>query len=129
MSKNTDAHITETELEILQTLWLEGKATVKDVHDALSVKRDARYTTTLKQMQVMHEKGLLTRDDTARQHIYFPAVEQKKVQKRFMDKMMQTFFKGSAGAFMLQALGQYKATDKELEEISQLIDSRKKAKK
>ncbi len=124
-----DIHITETELEILQVLWEKKQATVKTVHEILNGKRDAVYTTTLKQMQVMNEKGLLKRDDSSRQHIYYPAVQQNKVQKRFMDKMMNTFFQGSASRLVLQALDQYKTSPEELEQIKLIIDKAKNSKK
>jgi len=128
MSKK-DIHITEAELEILQVLWEKEQASVKDVHEALSANRDAGYTTTLKQMQVMYDKGLLTRDDSRRQHIYFPDVDIKKVQQKFMSKMMKSLFSGSAGELVLNALSNYKTTPEELEQIKQMIDKAKQTKK
>ena len=128
MTNGKDIHITEAELEILQVLWDKGQATVKEVHEALSAKRDAGYTTTLKQMQVMYEKDLLTRDDSRRQHIYFPNVEIGKVQRKFMDKVMKSLFSGSAGELVLNALSNYKTTPEELEQIKNLIDNAKKSK-
>ncbi len=124
-----DIHITEAELEILQVLWDKEQASVKEVHEELSVNRDAGYTTTLKQMQVMYDKGLLTRDDSRRQHIYFPDVDIKKVQQKFMSKMMKNLFSGSAGELVLNALSNYKTTPEELEQIKQMIDKAKQAKK
>lgn len=129
MTKNKDIHITEAELEILQVLWDKEQATVKEVHEALSDDRDAGYTTTLKQMQMMYEKGLLTRDDSRRQHIYFPDVDIKKVQRKFMDKVMKNLFSGSAGELVLNALSNYKTTPEEMEQIKSLIDNAKKTKK
>ncbi|MCB0695884.1 MAG: BlaI/MecI/CopY family transcriptional regulator [Chitinophagaceae bacterium] len=123
-----DIHITEAELEILQVLWEQGRATVKEVHEALSAVREAGYTTTLKQMQVMYDKGLLTRDDSRRQHIYFPDVDIKKVQQKFMSKVMN-LFSGRAGELVLNALNNYKTTPEELEQIRQTIDKAKQAKK
>lgn len=124
-----DIHITEAELEILQVLWDKEQATVKEVHEALSEDRDAVYTTTLKQMQVMYDKSLLTRDDSRRQHIYFPNVDIKKVQRKFMDKVMKNLFSGSAGELVLSALSNYKTTPEELEQIKSLIDKAKQSKK
>lgn len=129
MAKQRDLHITEAELEILQILWNKGSATVKEVHEILNRKREAVYTTTLKQMQVMLEKKLLARDDEKRQHIYHPAVQQEKVQKKFMDKLMDTFFKGNAGSLVIQALNNYKTSPEELELIKKMIDNAKKSKK
>lgn len=124
-----DIHITEAELEILQVLWDKEQATVKEVHEALSEDRDAVYTTTLKQMQVMYDKTLLTRDDSRRQHIYFPNVDIKKVQRKFMDKVMKNLFSGSAGELVMSALSNYKTTPEELEQIKSLIDKAKQSKK
>lgn len=129
MTTNKDLHITEAELEILQVLWDKGQAPVKEVHEALSDNRDAGYTTTLKQMQVMYEKGLLTRDDSRRQHIYFPEVAIEKVQRKFMDKVMKNLFSGSAGELVLNALSNYKTTPEELEQIKELINKAKQPKK
>jgi len=129
MAKKQDIHITDAELEILQILWGKKEATVKDVHEILNKNKDAVYTTTLKQMQIMFEKGLLTRNDNQRQHIYYPAVQQNKVQKRFMDKLMNTFFSGSASQLVMQALDQYKTSPEELELIKTLIEKSKNPKK
>ena len=126
---NKDIHITEAELEILQVLWEKQQATVKEVHEAMSDGRDAGYTTTLKQMQVMYDKGLLTRDDSRRQHIYFPKADIKKVQRKFMDKVMKNLFSGSAGELVLNALSNYTTTPEEMEQIKLLIDKAKKNKK
>ena len=128
MSKQ-DIHITEAELEILQVLWQHEGTTVKQVHEELTQDREARYTTTLKQMQVMFEKGLLSRDDSRRQHIYYPEVDRKKVQRKFMDKMMNTLFSGSASEMVLNALGSYKTSPEELDAIKKMIDKAKQTKK
>lgn len=124
-----DIHITEAELEILQVLWDKKEATVKEVHEELSTEREAVYTTTLKQMQVMYEKGLLKRDDSRRQHIYYPDVDIKRVQRKFMDKVMKNLFSGSAGELVMNALSNYKTTPEELEHIKTLIEKAKQSKK
>lgn len=124
-----DIHITEAELEILQVLWNKKAATVKEVHEELSAGREAVYTTTLKQMQVMYEKGLLKRDDSRRQHIYYPDVDIKRVQRKFMDKVMKNLFSGSAGELVMNALSNYKTTPEELEQIKTLIEKAKQSKK
>lgn len=124
-----DIHITEAELEILQVLWDKKEATVKEVHEELSTGREAVYTTTLKQMQVMYEKGLLKRDDSRRQHIYYPDVDIKRVQRKFMDKVMKNLFSGSAGELVMNALSNYKTTPEELDQIKTLIEKAKQAKK
>jgi BlaI family penicillinase repressor len=124
-----DIHITEAELEILQVLWDKKQATVKDVHEELNDGRESVYTTTLKQMQVMYEKGLLKRDDSRRQHIYYPDVDIKRVQRKFMDKVMKNLFSGSAGELVMNALSNYKTTPEELDQIKTLIEKAKQSKK
>jgi len=124
-----DIHITEAELEILQVLWDKKEATVKEVHEELNAEREAVYTTTLKQMQVMYEKGLLKRDDSRRQHIYYPDVDIKRVQRKFMDKVMKNLFSGSAGELVMNALSNYKTTPEELDQIKNLIEKAKQTKK
>ncbi|HYD21687.1 MAG TPA: BlaI/MecI/CopY family transcriptional regulator [Flavipsychrobacter sp.] len=128
MSKK-DIHITEAELEILQVLWDKKQATVKEVHEELAGGREAVYTTTLKQMQVMYDKGLLKRDDSRRQHIYYPDVDIKRVQRKFMDKVMKSLFSGSAGELVMNALSNYKTTPEELEQIKTMIEKAKQSKK
>jgi predicted transcriptional regulator len=112
---------TESELEILQILWSEGKATVREVHETLSETKDAGYTTTLKLMQIMHEKGLVERDSSGKTHIYFPLASKEKTQQHFLGKMMQTLFDGSPSQLMLQALGGHKPSKEEIEKIEQLL--------
>jgi len=116
---------TESELEILQVLWKKGLATVREVHEELSKIKDAGYTTTLKLMQIMHEKGLVKRDDSMRTHIYQSAVNKEKTQKHLMAKMIDSLFGGSSTQLVIQALGENKATPEELEKIQQLLDSLK----
>jgi BlaI family penicillinase repressor len=119
---------TESELEILQILWNEQAATVRTVHESLSKTKDSGYTTTLKLMQIMFEKGLVTRDDSNKTHIYKPAVTREKTQKLILNKMINTLFAGSSANLVLQALGGHTASDAELEKIEQLINQLKKAK-
>jgi BlaI family transcriptional regulator, penicillinase repressor len=124
--KNTKP--TESELEILQVLWANNTATVRTVHEELSKTKDAGYTTTLKLMQIMHEKGLVTRDDSSKTHIYQPAVSREKTQKQFLNKMIDTLFAGSSTNLVLQALGGHDASQAELEKIQELINQLKKEK-
>ena len=124
--KNTKP--TESELEILQVLWNEKAATVRTVHEELSKTKDSGYTTTLKLMQIMFEKGLVTRDDRSKTHIYQPAVSREKTQKQFLNKMIDTLFAGSSSDLVMQALGGHDANAEELEKIQQLINQLKKEK-
>ena len=119
---------TESELEILQVLWNEKIATVPTVHEELLKSKDSGYTTTLKLMQIMFEKGLVTRDDSNKTHIYKPAVSREKTQQQFLNKMIKTLFAGSSSELVLQALGGHNASGEELEKIQQLINELKKEK-
>jgi BlaI family transcriptional regulator, penicillinase repressor len=119
---------TESELEILQILWGKGLATVRDVHESLSASKDVGYTTTLKLMQIMHEKGLVKRDESMRTHVYQAAVNKEKTQKHILGKMIDTLFGGSSTQLVLQALGNADgtATPEELRQIQTLLDNLKK---
>ena len=116
---------TESELEILQVLWNKGIASVREVHEELSKTKDAGYTTTLKLMQIMNEKGLVKRDDSVKTHIYQPAVSREKTQRHLLGKMINTLFGGSTTQLVMQALGNHKASAEELEEIQQMINNLK----
>jgi len=117
---------TESELEILQVLWSRETASVRDVHEELAKSKDVGYTTTLKLMQIMHEKGIVKRDDSFKTHIYQAAVSKEKTQKHLLGKMINTLFGGSPTELIIQALGNHKASPQELEEIQQLLDNLKK---
>jgi len=116
---------TESELEILQVLWQKGLATVREVHEELSKIKEAGYTTTLKLMQIMNEKGLVKRDDSMRTHVYQAAVNKEKTQKHLMNKMIDSLFGGSSTQLVIQALGEHKATEEELQKIQELLTSLK----
>jgi BlaI family transcriptional regulator, penicillinase repressor len=117
---------TESELEILQILWKKVNASVREVHEELLQTKEAGYTTTLKLMQIMHEKGLVRRDDSIKTHIYQAAVSKEKTQKHLLNKMIDTLFGGSPGELVMQALGNHKASAEELEEIQKILDNLKK---
>ena len=114
---------TESELEILQILWQKKSATVRDVHEVILITKEAGYTTTLKLMQIMFEKGLVTRDSSNKTHIYQPAVSKEKTQMLFLNKMIDSLFAGSPAQLVMQALGNHKASKEELEEISNFLKS------
>ncbi|OQP39887.1 transcriptional regulator [Niastella yeongjuensis] len=116
---------TESELEILQILWKKGNASVREVHEELLATKEAGYTTTLKLMQIMHEKGLVKRDDSSKTHIYQAAVSKEKTQKHLLNKMIDSLFGGSPGELVMQALGNHKASAEELEEIQKILDNLK----
>ncbi len=114
---------TESELNILQVLWERGPASVRSINDELSRTRDVGYTTTLKLLQIMTEKGLVTRIKDGRNHIYSAAVEQNTAQQQLLDKLLNGVFGGSSKKLVMQALGNGKPTKEELEEIRKYIES------
>jgi len=116
---------TESELEILRVLWEKDTASVREVHEDLAKSKEVGYTTTLKLMQIMHEKGLVKRDDSIKTHIYQAAVTKERTQKHLLGKMINTLFGGSSTELVLQALGNHKASPEELEEIQQLLNNLK----
>lgn len=113
---------TESELEILQILWEKGDCTVRDVHEVLEKNKDAGYTTTLKLMQIMHEKGLVARDTSAKTHIYSALINQQKTQQHLVNKMIDNVFNGSAARMVIQALGNHKASKDEIDSIKKYLD-------
>ena len=117
---------TESELEILRVLWDKEKATVREVHEVLSATKDAGYTTTLKLLQIMFEKGLVKRDDSSKTHIYQANVSKEITQQQFMGKMIHSLFSGSSTQLVMQALGNHTHSKEELEEIQQLLNNLKK---
>ncbi len=117
---------TESELEILQVLWDRENATVREVHEVLAASKDVGYTTTLKLMQIMHEKGLVSRDDSSKTHIYQAVVSREKTQKHLVGKMIDGLFSGSPAQLVMQALGNHKTSKGELEEIQQLLNTLKR---
>jgi BlaI family transcriptional regulator, penicillinase repressor len=116
-SKPTDA-----ELEILQVLWQHGPCTVRFVNEQLSQTKEVGYTTTLKIMQIMYEKGLVKRNDESRTHVYEASVSEETTQKHMLDKFLDMAFRGSASKLIMQALGNHKASKEELNQIRNLLD-------
>jgi len=122
MNKSTKAFKpTESEIEILSILWNKGPSTVREVNDAMSHNKNVGYTTTLKLMQIMAEKGMVEREMDGRTHIYHPIARQEDAQVRMLDRLLETAFGGSASKLVLQALGNHKTSQKELQEIKALI--------
>ncbi|WP_462264335.1 BlaI/MecI/CopY family transcriptional regulator [Mucilaginibacter sp.] len=113
---------TDSELEILQVLWDKQPATVREVHEELTKTKDAGYTTTLKLMQIMFEKGLVDRDASAKTHIYTANVSQQQAQQTALDKMLSTVFQGSTANLVMQALGNHKASGEEIEAIKAYLN-------
>lgn len=126
MSTTRTIKPTESELEILQILWTKGLATVREVHEELAATKDVGYTTTLKLMQIMHEKGLVKRDDSMRTHVYQSAVNKEKTQKHLLGKMIDSLFGGSPTQLVIQALGEHKTSPEEIERIQAILNDLKK---
>jgi predicted transcriptional regulator len=120
--KNKNIKPTATELNILRVLWDSGPQTVRQVHDLLNPNKESGYTTTLKLMQIMTEKGLLERDASQRSHIYTPLLKETDTQNTLIDTLVNSAFGGSAMKLVVQALGQQKASKDEIAQIRALLD-------
>ena len=113
---------TRSELEILQVLWQHGPSTVRFVNEQFNKqKREVQYTSTLKLMQIMADKGLLNRDESQMKHVYSAAQEENKTKGILLDKFVDTMYNGSAANLMMQLLGNKKTSKKELEMIKDLL--------
>ncbi|MBX2877565.1 MAG: BlaI/MecI/CopY family transcriptional regulator [Saprospiraceae bacterium] len=119
---------TSSELEILQILWKRGPCYVKEIHELLSESKEVVYTTTLKTMQVMHERGLLSREAQGRRHLYQAAIAEDDAQNVLLDKFVQKTFEGSALKLVMKALGNYKTSQGDLDELKKYIESIEKDK-
>lgn len=128
MNRTQPIRATEAELEILNILWADGPSTVRDVHEKLAQTKDAGYTTTLKQLQVMYEKGLVSREASGKTHIYTAAADKQKTQGQLVQRLIDSVFNGSAMTLVLQALGNHKPTEEELDMIKQYLEKKKKKK-
>ena len=117
---------TEGELEILNILWEKGPSTVREVFDILTQSKESGYTTTLKLMQIMYEKGIVKRDDSSKTHIYRANVSKENTQQQLVGKMISSLFGGSSTQLVMQALGNQAPNKEELEEIQRLLDNLKK---
>ena len=113
---------TPAELEILDVLWARGASTVRDVHALLDASRPTGYTTVLKLLQIMTDKGLVDRDETQRAHVYQPRVSREATQTRLVAELADRAFGGSAMALAMRAIGSRKATRAELAEMRRLLD-------
>jgi BlaI family transcriptional regulator, penicillinase repressor len=116
---------TDAELSILRVLWERGPSTVRQVHDVLNRDRPTAYTTALKLLQIMTEKGLVRRDDTDRTHIFQARLSQEQTQRQLIRDLLDRAFGGSASKLVMQALAARRATPEELGEIQKLIDGRR----
>jgi BlaI family transcriptional regulator, penicillinase repressor len=113
---------TDAELAILRVLWRRGPSTVKEVHEELARLIPTGYTTTLKQLQIMAEKGLVTRDESLRAHLYTARVPEEQTQTQLVRDLLDRAFEGSATRLVMRALSSRTARPEELEEIRKLLD-------
>ncbi len=120
---------TDAELEILRILWDRGSSTVREVYEAIGDVKPIGYTTVLKQMQVMHRKGLLTRSERFRSHVYEPVQSRMQTQRQLAGSMLRQVFDGSARGLLQSALAGHRVEPGELEEIRQLLDDYERRKK
>jgi BlaI family penicillinase repressor len=120
-AQNKPIEPTKSELEILQVLWEKGPLTVRSVNDELLKQKEVNYTTTLKLMQIMADKGILKRDESQMKHIYSVVEEEQQTKAHLLDKFVDTMYKGSAGKLVMQLLGNKKTSQEELQEIKDLL--------
>ncbi|HTM97822.1 MAG TPA: BlaI/MecI/CopY family transcriptional regulator [Pedobacter sp.] len=125
-AENKPLDPTKSELEILQVLWEIGAATVRVVNDELSKQKDVNYTTTLKLMQIMAEKGILKRDETQMKHIYSVVEPEEKTKSHLLDKFIDSMYKGSSSKLVMQLLGNKNTSATELQEIKALLEKLEK---
>lgn len=113
---------TESELEILQIIWEKGQCTVRDVHEVLEKTKDAGYTTTLKLMQIMHDKGLVERDTSAKTHLYKAVITREEAQHTAVNKILSTVFNGSSSQLIMQVLSNQQSSKEELDMIKDYLN-------
>jgi len=121
MARRPSSNPTEVELQILRVLWERGPSSVREVHLALEDDRDTGYSTTLKMMQVMTDKGLLLKDDSRRPQVYRPTISQEQAQTQFVDDMIQRVFGGAADKLILRAVSSRHLSRQDLEQIRKLL--------
>ena len=126
---NPDIVPTKTEMDVLQILWQHGPSTVRFVHDKLNEQKEAViYTSTLKLMQVMREKGMLDRDDSQMKHVYSAALPEDKVKGNMLGRFVDSMFNGSATNLMVALLGNDKTSNEELKKMKELLQKLEKGK-
>ncbi len=113
---------TRAELEILQVLWAHGPSTVRFVNHRLNEQREVNYTSTLKLMQIMTEKGILKRDESQMKHVYHVAEEEQKAKTILLDKFVDSMYQGSTGKLVMQLLGNKKTSKEDLNAIREMLN-------
>ena len=125
MQKSKQTTPSEAELEILNVLWAKGNATIREVHEQLMLHKEVGYTTTLKQMQRMLEKGLILRTEATKVHLYSPVLKEEVVKNTLINRLLQNAFGGSAMKMVMHALGQADATPEEIEKLEAFLKDQK----
>jgi BlaI family transcriptional regulator, penicillinase repressor len=121
--KASDQAPTKSEMDVLQVLWTNGPSTVRFVHDFLNTQKDAvQYTSTLKLMQVMAEKGMLTRDESSMKHIYSPVLDEEKTKGTMLGKFLDNMYQGSVSNLVMALLDNEKTSKKELQLLKEMAD-------
>lgn len=120
---------TEKELEILRIVWEKGAISVKEVHEVMGGDQSNGYTTILKLMQIMHEKGHLARQKSGKLHLYKAIASQENTQQQLLDKMIDTVFRGSAAELVMSALGNRKSSKGEIKAIREYLDQLERTEK
>jgi len=122
MPRPPSSQPTEVELQILRILWGQGSSTARQIHNRLAETRDTNYSTTVKMLAVMLDKGLVRRDETVRPQTFSPAATQQRTQQKMLKDLIQKVYDGSTGSLVLQALASQKASPEELAEIRELLN-------
>ena len=122
MPRPASAQPTEVEIQILRILWDLGPSPVREIHKRLEAVRGTNYSTTVKMLAVMLQKGLVKRDEKAQPHVYRPALTRARTGKRMLDDLIEKVYDGSKMSLVLQALSSGKATKEELEEVRRMLD-------
>ena len=129
MNESPGIQPTHSELEILQIIWQHGPSSVRFINEELNRRKHVGYTTTLKIMQIMTEKGLLEREEEGRKHIYSAVIQEQETRNLLLGRFLDTTFQGSAMKLVMQALGNHKASPEEIEELKALIEKLEKEQK
>jgi len=122
MPRPASAQPTAVEMQILRILWELGPSPVRDIHRRLEAAKGTNYSTTVKMLAVMLQKGLVKRDEEAQPHVYRPALTRAKTGKRMLDDLIEKVYDGSTMSLVLQALASGKATKEELDEVRRVLD-------
>jgi len=122
MPRPMSSQPTEVEIQILRILWELGPSPVREIHKRLQAAKGTNYSTTVKMLGIMLQKGLVKRDEEAQPHVYRPALTRSKTGKRMLDDLIEKVYDGSTMALVLQALSLRKATKEELDEVRRLLD-------